>query len=52
VTETLGVIPFTVAGGATQPVALPGLNPYGLGTLGLVLLMVARSKLRRSIQRP
>jgi hypothetical protein len=46
-TETLGVIPFTVAGGATQAVALPVLNLYGLGGLGLVLFMLARSKLRR-----
>ena len=46
-TETLGVIPFAIAGGATQAVALPVLNLYGLGGLGLVLFMLARSKLRR-----
>ena len=51
-TETLGVIPFTVSGGVDQPVALLALSTYGLGTLGLVLLIAARSKLRRSTQSP
>lgn len=52
VTETLGVIPFAVVGGAVQTVALPTLNLYSLGTLGFVLVVVARSKLRRLTRSP
>ena len=49
--ETLGVIPFAVAGGVEQPVPLPTSTLYGLGSLGLMLSAISLSTLRR-ISRP
>ena len=46
--ETLGVIPFTVTASAAQPAALPSLNGIGLGILGLTLLVRAMRRLRRA----
>ena len=34
-TETLGIIPFTVTGGVTPPVSAPALSKKGLGILAL-----------------
>lgn len=46
-TETLGIIPFTVAGAAAQPAALPSLDGVGLGVLGLAIIAVVWSVVRR-----
>lgn len=46
--ETLGVIPFAIAGGGTQPVALPTSNTVSLIVLGFVLFVVALTKLHCS----
>ena len=48
VTETLGVIPFTVAGGGTQPIALPASNVSSLIILTFMLFVVTRMKLYRA----
>jgi hypothetical protein len=47
-TETLGVIPLTVAGGGAQPIALPASNAVSLVVLGFMLFVVARTKLYRA----
>jgi hypothetical protein len=50
VTETLGVIPFTVsAAPSQQPIEAPTLNIAGLGVLGLVLLVAMLRDLRRRL---
>jgi hypothetical protein len=48
VTETLGVIPFTVAGGGVQPIALPASTAGSLFILGFTLFVVARTKRYRA----
>jgi subtilisin family serine protease len=51
VTETLGIIPFTVTGGATQPVSAPTLGNAGFGLLALGLIGFAVRALRGNRQR-
>jgi hypothetical protein len=48
VTETLGVIPFVVAGQVEQPVPLPTLNWLSLSALGLLLCTIALSKFHQA----
>ena len=47
VTETLGVIPFTVRGSMQQPVALPATNVSALGVLAFAVFLAAAYTLRR-----
>jgi len=50
VTETLGVIPFTVsAAPSQQPIEAPTLSIAGLGVLGLALLAVVLRDLRNRL---
>ena len=46
-TETLGVVPFTVAGGGLEPVEAPALSELSLGTLALGVAIVAFGACRR-----
>ena len=49
--ETLGVIPFTVTGGAPAPVSAPTLGIAGLSTLLLTLAGFAVQTLRKAMNR-
>jgi hypothetical protein len=46
ITETLGVLPFTVEGGASAPTPLPALGLPLLAVLGVLVALFAVSRLR------